>query len=317
MSNTIHTAESAYVLHGVEGRMFNKVLNTATGLFVNQKFGASRPLPDAVEKGYRAGSRISIEMRFDDQCGNRKQSFSITGEIKEPGRRDISACGCLPDELAAAFPELAHMIKWHLFDTSGPMHYVANTVYHASNLANGKAKGEPCAWDTAIQFGTFPILYRVKSSFAKWIIARIEFNASTPKTNPNRTPWEPLAVPHKKDSSYNYGDKYTIVGHECQWYECPFDTISEAQEFCDALNAYPATVVKVVTAYSEGKARDLDAARRCAAWPEATDEQLCAPPEELKAALMARAPDLLAEFRAAVESCGMLWEQSPATEGSN
>lgn len=54
-----------------------------------------------------------------------------------------------------------------------------------------------------------------------------------------------------------------------------------------------------------GKARELDAARRAAIWPEATDEELSAPREILKAKLEARLPVLLAEFRAAVESLGL------------
>ena len=58
----------------------------------------------------------------------------------------------------------------------------------------------------------------------------------------------------------------------------------------------------------EGKPRELDAARRDAIWPDATDEQLSAEPAELRASLEARLPALLAEFRAAMESCGFLWD---------
>jgi hypothetical protein len=42
-------------------------------------------------------------------------------------------------------------------------------------------------------------------------------------------------------------------------------------------------------------------------WPDATDEELSVPPEELKAKLEARLPGLLAEFRAAVESLGFVY----------
>jgi hypothetical protein len=54
-----------------------------------------------------------------------------------------------------------------------------------------------------------------------------------------------------------------------------------------------------------GKARELDAARKSAMWPEATDEELSAPREVLKAKLEARLPALLVEFRAAVKSLGL------------
>lgn len=43
--------------------------------------------------------------------------------------------GCIHDEVAKHFPELAHLIKWHLSSTDGPMHYVANTVYWAEQGA--------------------------------------------------------------------------------------------------------------------------------------------------------------------------------------
>lgn len=43
----------------------------------------------------------------------------------------VESCGCIHETIAAAFPELAPFIKWHLVSTDGPMHYVANTVYLA------------------------------------------------------------------------------------------------------------------------------------------------------------------------------------------
>lgn len=135
-------------------------------------------------EGYGANTYIKAEVRHDDRCGNGHNAFSITGEIYVPGRRDCEACGCLHNEIAKSFPELAPFIKWHLCSTDGPMHYLANTLYHA-------------------------------------------------------------------------GD------------------------------------------------RDLDAARSCAIWPEATDEDLLAP--DLKAKLENRLPALMAEFRAAVESLGLVY----------
>lgn len=57
----------------------------------------------------------------------------------------------------------------------------------------------------------------------------------------------------------------------------------------------------------EGKARELDAARRAAIWPDATDEELSAEPEELKRKLLERLPGLMAEFKAAVESLGFTY----------
>lgn len=56
-----------------------------------------------------------------------------------------------------------------------------------------------------------------------------------------------------------------------------------------------------------GKERELDAARRAAVWPEATDAELCQEPEALKAALAERLPALMVEFRAAVESLNLIY----------
>lgn len=131
---------------------------------------------------------FTAEVRYDDECGNGHNSFAITGTIGSQRKRardgGVLAGGCLHDEVAAHFPELAPLIKWHLCSSDGPMHYTANVLYLA-------------------------------------------------------------------------GD------------------------------------------------RELDAARRAAIWPEATDEELTAP--DLKERLEARLPALLAEFRKDVEALGFVW----------
>ena len=55
----------------------------------------------------------------------------------------------------------------------------------------------------------------------------------------------------------------------------------------------------------EGKERDFEAARSCAVWPDATDEELSAPDLEQK--LLARLPALMEEFKLAVESLGFTY----------
>lgn len=81
--------------------------------------------------GWGNNARIKAEIRLDDECKNGHDSFAITGEIYIPGRSDIEACGCLHEEIAASFPELAPFIRWHLTSTDGPMYYMANAIYHA------------------------------------------------------------------------------------------------------------------------------------------------------------------------------------------
>lgn len=76
--------------------------------------------------------RIIAIVRYDDQCGNGHNSFSITGNIdRYDGYWRNNCGGCIHDEITKHFPELESYIKWHLCSSDGPMHYIANTVYHA------------------------------------------------------------------------------------------------------------------------------------------------------------------------------------------
>ena len=72
---------------------------------------------------------MTVQVRFDDECGNGHNTFAITADIR--GRR-VDMGGCLHDEIREHFPELTHLIRWHLVSTDGPMHYIANTTYFAS-----------------------------------------------------------------------------------------------------------------------------------------------------------------------------------------
>ena len=79
----------------------------------------------------------------------------------------------------------------------------------------------------------------------------------------------------------------------------------------DAPPPVPALQWRPLMQNGEGKGRELDAARKTAVWPEATDEELCAEPEKLREALAARLPRLLEQFRCDIEAAGLQW--SPAT----
>lgn len=121
--------EHAHTILGVPGRLWT-IKNPgarAAGCWDAQKWVSfARPID-----GYGRGATLSVEIRFDDECKNGRNTFAITAEVRRPGRRDVEACGCLHDEVAAIFPELAHLIQWHLCSNDGPMHYVADTCYHA------------------------------------------------------------------------------------------------------------------------------------------------------------------------------------------
>lgn len=246
--------------------------------------------------------RIRALVRHDDECGNGHNSFSITGEIerkKDNGQWYWQAGGCLHDEIAKHFPELAPFIKWHLTDTTGPMHYIANTLYHAGNRdCYGLLKGEIRSYKKTVKFKGFPFTFdmRGKSEFLKWLEAL--------KFGKRAGDFEILEVEHGKEKDgYKFAPKYTFSGFPVkEWHRCPFDDRQEAEQWKTALLTIPFEIVKTPDAWGEGKERDLNAARACAVWPEATDAELCSP--DLKAKLEARLPAMLKQFKKDVESLG-------------
>jgi hypothetical protein len=185
---------------------------------------------------------MQVDIRFDDDCRNGHNTFAITAEVRRPGGRDIEAGGCTHDVIVKVFPELAPLIRWHLVSTDGPMHYIANTVYHAQQ------NGPTHAW--------------------------VYFTGGI----------DPLKIGATKERllSYAKADEARKAegqpGYRVEWDE------------------------------KTSKVRNLDHARSCAVWPDATDEELCADKATLTAALEARLPALLAEFRTDMEAAGFMWE---------
>ena len=91
---------------------------------------------------------IILNLRYDDKCDNNHNTFSITGEIYESTYRPyedkltlssgknvyLSSCGCIHKEIEKYFPDFKHLIKWHGCTSEGPLHYIANTLYHANRI---------------------------------------------------------------------------------------------------------------------------------------------------------------------------------------
>lgn len=284
---------------GVDGRLTHRTTKPgqAPGLWCNQRWiSVARPIA-----GYAEGATLRVEMRFDDECNNGHNSFAITAEVREPKRRDISAGGCLHEDIARVFPELAHMVKWHLFDSTGPMHYVANTLYHAGNRDHwGKVAGEARDWETFIQFGDNPIKHKPGRGFVKWL------QSCAPLHGQAAYDFEVLPFYHNDRKTFA-NPKYTFGGFADKWHECPFDTEEEALDFLYALQHCAPKFVKIATAFGEGKARDLQAARSTAVWPDATDDELSADRDTLKLALLKRLPFLIKAFREDIEAAGFVW----------
>jgi hypothetical protein len=303
-------------MHGVNGRMF---IHSAGGKtpdrFSHQRWiSEQRPAPQ-----YGPGCYIVAEVRFDDDCRNGHNSFAITATVRDPkirGDRGFVAGGCLHDDVASAFPELAHLIPWHLASTDGPMHYLANTVYLAGDRdSSGLRAGEsdPRSVETFYRFGSSPIRHKVSSKLHAWLRGRDVRDLG----------YVPIQHrEHDKPGAYRFGPKYTLhdvraaVTFPCTgdasdtapaWHECLFDSERVAREWIDALATCHVHVDRITARFGEGKARELDEARRAAIWPDATDEQLSAAPEVLRAALEARLPALLARFRADIAAAGFAW----------
>lgn len=213
---------------------------------------------------------ITAEMRFDDSCNNGHETFAITADIRENGREYMG--GCCHEEIAKRFPELEPLIKWHLVSTDGPMHYPGNVTYMAGERDyNGLLKGE-----------------------------------EKPLRNPKgEVFWELVAVnaPGVKISETPTGDKYREAK------VLPLFILEKSVKG-EKPEVTPALEWRMEMIVGEGKARELASARSCAVWPEATDEELCAP--DLKEKLEARLPRLLEEFKAAMIGAGFLWPERKA-----
>lgn len=259
--------EFAGAFFGVPGRFHNvhlwsstdpKIPERARGKFSAQTFVSEW------RKYSEGGARyvIRFEARFDDNCRNGHNDFAITGEVwaaTHGGRkigRDMVAGGCIHEDIAKHFPEVAHVIKWHLTGEAGPMHYAANAVYLADNRDHyGLLAGER----RQIRNGRTGVL--------AWHLVAIDDAGEEVEIHTLQ--------------KYRYSETQPPATHRLEyrpWYRI-----------------------------GEGKPRDLDAARRVAIWPDATDEELSVEPAELRAALEARLPALLAEFRAMIDGSGFLW----------
>lgn len=295
--NQVIRKEFAGAILGVEARFFNVVADTETGRILNQTVRATRYYSVDSSEYYQ----INVEIRFDDSCRNGHESFAITGEtrILRRGVYRTDSCGRIHDQIARHFPELAPLIKWHLTSTDGPMHYIANTVYLAGNRdCRGLTRGQPESFEKFVRFGGSRALFRAKDNLAKFLAER--------KATED---FVVIQIPYTGDSDCKFNPKFTLAGFGGRWHECPFDSRAEAEAFAAAANNEGFEIIAVPTAFSKGKDRELDAARRSAAWPEATAEELMQEPEALKAALAARLPGLIAAFKVDMIGAGLLWPE--------
>lgn len=264
---------------GVKGRFHNVIawpdnhdIERCRGRLANQQFTASREASD--------GGRLTVTVRFDDNCKNGHETLSITGNWKHPDGGESG--GCIHEEIAATFPEFAKLIPFHLCSTDGPMHYSGNVVFLA---------GDRDCWG----------LREGQIAYRNQLPARDDKH----RKSLDQTVLHGLDIPAK----YDWQEKYRRCGEgeegddnaARRW--LPIEHIDPNCQLDD----FETRQLSPIHRIGEGKARELDAARRAAIWPEATDDQLCADRQALEAMLSDRLPALLNEFRALVEEFGFLY----------
>jgi len=84
------------------------------------------------QRVYRGG-RLAVTIRYDDRCNNQHNTFAITGTLHDSVGR-IEACGMIHEVIAEQMPHLQKYLKWHSCSSDGPLHYIANSMYHASDV---------------------------------------------------------------------------------------------------------------------------------------------------------------------------------------
>ena len=265
---------------GVPGRLTRRtVRGNVVGTWLHQEW---RSQGRKIRYNNRACT-IVVKLSFDDECGNRRNDFSITGEItydvKPAGHYDRDAAGgCIHQDIAKHFPELAGLVKWHLMFTDGPMGYPANPLYHA---------GDKDCW--GLRLG------EKRQMMAKGEVPMWNLRADATGCS--------LKTPLSEDEDITNLPLYRLQDLRCT---------------AEMPQALPRLYWEPCWRVGEGKVRELALARSSAVWPEATDEQLCLPKAELEALLMARLPGLIEEFRADMKRCGFYWspEEFDAQQGS-
>lgn len=103
-----------------------------------------RQLTRRFEDEYNRPCELTVSVRWDDRSKNGHNTLSLTADVKEywDGAWRSTRGGCLHDLIGQVFPELAYALPYHLVSSDGPLHYFANTVFHAGDKdCWGGAKG--------------------------------------------------------------------------------------------------------------------------------------------------------------------------------
>jgi hypothetical protein len=228
---------------------------------------------------------LEIVLRYDDECGNGHNTFAMTGSLRAEG-----IGGCIHDLIIRARPDLEKFVKWHLCSSDGPLHYVSNSMYHASERDHwGKLKGQEKDFKTEIYFNDVPIPHE---KYSEKFIGFLK-----------ETDWKKLKIvefPHinRAGDDYKFNPKYSFEGFGSEWHHGPFDFKGEAENFLFALSKCKTEFKTRCVGWGEGKTPDLEAARAAAIWPDAALSDFT------KEKLEARLPALMQEFKNDMEGLG-------------
>lgn len=238
---------------------------------------------------------IKVTLRYDDECNNGYNTFSITGEIRKNGScRDCECAGCIHEEIEKYFPEFKHLIKWHLVSSDGPMYYIANTIYWAKNREYMNLPiGHPVKFEKALKFKNIPLIFNFKNNFYDFI--------SSVKN------WDDVKIvtlEHKQEKDgYQFKPKYTFEGTGSnEWYQGEFDTLQKATEWLEMFKTFDFDIIETPIKWNETKEPNLKNARLCAIWNDATLEQL-----QSESELKKRLPKLMKEFKKDIEKLGFVY----------
>lgn len=198
------------------------------------------------------------------------------------------------ETLEELWPEFVGAQRYHGCSLKGPLYYIENTVFLAGT--RDFLGWEPGEHRKAKESG-LP-LWKADTDELFSVVESLE------QPQPLELRYEPLLVEKRMTWGPNKGipigqrqlddegrHLWRIPGHG-------FPMVRSVEE--------PAPRVYAFKPYlGEGKARELELARRSAIWLDATDEELSVSSEALKAALEARLPQLLMELKGVVERFGM------------
>jgi len=248
---------------------------------------------------------ITATIRYDDRCVNGHNTFSVTGSIV--AKRGKGVCyGCIHDEIIKYFPELEKYIKWHLVSSEMPLYYIENTLYHMSDKDSfGLRKGEPWIYNHYAQFKDAPIDLIISDGLNDYLQKLL----ATKSTNELALFFATVDIiksehPYGKKGGCIVRWKFSTQLDAMHFNDAPFESEEAGICFLRAARWSKGCIrlKHVPIIFSEGKVPNIEAARECAIWPEATAEQL-----QDKEALLARLPKLMRQFRHDVEELGFVF----------